>query len=174
MTSGAGGASRRIVVAGVSGSGKSTVGRALAARLGVPFADGDDLHPEANVVKMRAGIALDDDDRAPWLRSIGDWLAAREAGVIACSALRRAHRDLLRSRADGVEILLLHGDPELIRERQAARGQHFMPPALMSSQLATLEPLGPDEPGTTLDVDQHVDTIVADYLGIPGDVGGRA
>ncbi len=154
----------RVVVAGVSGSGKSTVGRALAQRLEVPFVDGDGLHPPANVEKMRAGNPLTDADRAPWLRAVGEWLAEHPEGVVACSALRRTYRDALRTYADDVDVLLLHGDPGLIRERQAARGQHFMPPSLMSSQLATVEPLAPDEPGTTLDVASPVDAIVGDYV----------
>jgi gluconokinase len=149
----------RVIVGGVSGSGKSTVGSALAERLGVEFVDGDDLHPEANVEKMRAGTPLTDEDRAPWLRAIGDWLAEND-GVVACSALRRAYRDLVRERAAGVDTILLHGDPELIRARQAARGQHFMPPALMDSQFALFEPIGPDEAGTTLDVVADVATLV--------------
>ncbi len=153
----------RVVVAGVSGSGKSTVGKALAERLGVPFEDGDDLHPAANVAKMRAGEPLTDEDRAPWLRAIGTWLAEHEDGVVACSALRRTYRDTLRSHAD-LDVLLLHGDADLIRERQAARGQHFMPTGLMDSQLATYEPLGPDEPGVTLDVALPVEEIVAQYV----------
>lgn len=168
----------RIVVGGVSGSGKSTVGSALADRLGVPFEDGDDLHPAANVEKMRAGVPLTDADRQPWLVAVGDWLAAREAGVIACSALKRSYRDLLRSRADDVEVLLLHGDPDLIRERQAGRGQHFMPPGLMTSQLATLEALQPGEAGATLDVAASVEQVVTDYLrlrsGGPRGVGGAS
>lgn len=154
----------RIVVAGISGSGKSTVGIALAERLGVPFEDGDDLHPAANIAAMRAGEPLTDADRAPWLASVGQWLALHGDGVVACSALRRTYRDTLRSYADDVEILMLHGEPGLIGERQAARGQHFMPPALLHSQLATLEPLAPDERGSTLDVGDPVDLIVDRYL----------
>ncbi len=153
----------RVVVGGVSGSGKSTVGAVLAERLRLPFCDGDDLHPQANVEKMRAGEPLNDADRMPWLIAIGDWLA-RYDGVVACSALRRTHRDLIRSQAGDVQMLLLHGDPDLIRRRQAARGQHFMPPGLMSSQFATFEPLEPDEPGTTLDVVADVESLVAEGI----------
>lgn len=153
----------RVVVGGVSGSGKSTVGRALAERLGVPFEDGDDLHPQANVEKMRAGEPLTDEDRRPWLIEVAGWLAEREAGVIACSALRRTYRDLLRSEAD-LEILMLQGDPELISSRQAARGQHFMPTGLMASQFATYEPLSPEEDGRTVDVGQDVEAIVEEFL----------
>ena len=150
----------RVVVGGVSGSGKSTVGAALAERLGLPFCDGDDLHPRANVEKMRSGEPLDDNDRLPWLIAIGEWLAGHD-GVVAASALRRTHRDLIRAQAPDVEVLLLHGDPDLIRERQAARGQHFMPTGLMSSQFATFEPLEPDEAGTTLDVGGDIESLVA-------------
>lgn len=161
----------RVVVAGVSGSGKTTVGKALAERLQVPFEDGDDLHPPANVAKMRAGEPLTDADRAPWLEAVGDWLAAHDDGVVACSALRRPYRDALRAAADDVEVLLLHGDPDVIRRRQAGRGQHFMPPALMSSQLATFEPLAPDEAGTTLDVGLAVDELVEAFLARRGGEG---
>jgi gluconokinase len=154
----------RVVVAGVSGSGKTTVGKALAARLDAAFEDGDDLHPEANVAKMRSGEPLTDEDREPWLEAVGAWLASHENGVVACSALKRAYRDTLRAHADGVEVLLLDGDAELLRQRQAGRGQHFMPPGLMDSQLRTLEPLGSDEPGTTIDVALPVDEIVERYV----------
>lgn len=159
----------RIVVGGVSGSGKSTVGEALARRLALPFVDGDDLHPEANVEKMRAGTPLTDEDRRPWLVTIGRWLAVHD-GVVACSALRRDYRDLIRAQADDVTVLLLHGEKELIRTRQASRGQHFMPPELMDSQFSLFEPIADDEPGAVLDVAHDVDTIVAhavDLLGAP-------
>ena len=111
-----------VVVMGVSGSGKSTVGAALAARMGVPFADGDDLHPRANRVKMAAGEPLDDDDRRPWLDAVGAWLATHpDGGVISCSALKRAYRDQLRHHAPDTPFLMLHGSPEVIRRRQAGR-----------------------------------------------------
>lgn len=158
----------RVVVGGISGSGKSTVGAALAERLGVEFCDGDDLHPEANVAKMRAGTPLTDEDRWPWLDAIAAWLAEREAGVVACSALRRSYRDHLRAAVPDVEVLLLHGDADLIRERQASRGQHFMPASLLDSQIATLEPLEPDEAGATLDVADPVEEIVAAYAAHEG------
>lgn len=150
-----------VVVMGVSGSGKSTVGRALAARLEVPFEDGDDLHPAANRAKMRAGTPLDDDDRRPWLDVVGRWLAAHpDGGVMACSALTRDHRDQLRAHRSDVTWLHLSGDPSLITARQAARPGHFMPSALMGSQLATLQPLGPDEGGLVVDVADSVTDIV--------------
>ncbi|MFT4122757.1 MAG: gluconokinase [Microbacteriaceae bacterium] len=133
-----------VVVAGVSGSGKSTVGALLAARLGLPFVDGDALHPAANVAKMAAGIPLEDPDRWPWLDAVGARLAASPV-VIACSALRRAYRDRLRAAAPGLRFVLLDGSPELLVARTAARAGHFMPPALLDSQLATLERPAPEE-----------------------------
>ena len=165
----------RVVVGGVSGSGKSTVGEALAARLGVAFEDGDDLHPDANKDKMRAGEALTDEDRRPWLIAVGEWLEAREGGVVACSALRRTHRDLLRAHADDLDILMLDGEPDVIRERQAGRGQHFMPSSLMNSQFATYEPMAPEERGVTLDVSDPVDVIVESYVaGLTGRSADRS
>jgi gluconokinase len=154
-----------LVVMGVSGSGKSTVGAALAQRMRVPFADADDFHPPENVAKMTAGEALDDHDRYPWLEAVGAWLADHgDGGVMSCSALKRKYRDQLRRHADGTTFLLLHGSPEVIRDRQAGRPGHFMPAALLSSQLSTLEQLAPDERGLTVDVDQSVDAIVEEFL----------
>jgi gluconokinase len=155
-----------VVVMGVSGCGKSTVGSALAHRLGVPFADGDDLHPAANIAKMASGVPLDDDDRYPWLEAIGEWLEEHEAhgGVISCSALRRKYRDQLRRHAPRVGFLHLHGSFEVIAARQAARPGHFMPASLLRSQFATLEPLAPDEDGLVIDVAQPVDVIVQEYV----------
>ncbi|HEX9177444.1 gluconokinase [Mycobacterium sp.] len=155
-----------IVVMGVSGSGKSTVGAALAQRFGVPFADADDFHPPANIAKMTAGVALDDDDRHPWLDAIGRWLADRcdGGGVMSCSALKRKYRDQLRSHCAQTEFVHLSGSPEVIAARQASRPGHFMPASLMASQFATLELLQPDERGVTLDVDHDIDSIVGAYL----------
>jgi gluconokinase len=154
-----------IVVMGVSGSGKSTVGAALAQRLRVPFADGDDLHPPANVAKMTAGQPLDDDDRYPWLEAIGQWLADHlDGGVISCSALKRKYRDQLRRHCADVEFFHLSGSPEVIGKRQASRPGHFMPASLLQSQFATLEPLAPDERGIAIDVDQNIDSIVDAYV----------
>jgi gluconokinase len=151
----------RIVVGGVSGSGKSTVGQLLAEQLGVPFADGDDFHSKANVDKMTAGIALDDDDRRPWLISIGEWLAGHDrGGVVACSALKRAYRDLIRHGCPDAFIVQLTGDRDLIAQRQAARHGHFMPATLMDSQWATFEPLDEDEAGVVLDVGPAVEKLV--------------
>ena len=130
----------RVVVMGVSGAGKSTVGPPLAAALGVPFADGDAFHPPANVAKMAAGTPLTDEDRWPWLAAIAAWLAGQEAGgVVACSALRRAYRDRLREACAGVRFVHLAGERSLIGTRLASRAGHFMPASLLESQFATLE-----------------------------------
>jgi gluconokinase len=149
-----------IVVMGVSGSGKSTVGAALAQRLRVPYGDADDFHPPANVAKMTAGEALDDEDRKPWLEAIGQWLDEHDAGVITCSALKRDYRDRLRRHRSDVVFVHLHGEREVITRRQASRPGHFMPASLLDSQFATLEPLEDDERGFVVDVDQSVDQIV--------------
>ncbi|MEU8949130.1 gluconokinase [Streptomyces sp. NPDC048489] len=145
-----------VVVLGVSGSGKSTVGRALAADLGVPFVEGDDAHPAANIARMAAGHPLDDADRAPWLRTLARRVRrAAEAGeglVLACSALRRAYRDELRAAAGpGLWCLCLALDRDTARDRVARRTGHFMPARLIDSQFETLEPLAEDEPGLTVD-----------------------
>ncbi|GAA2036412.1 gluconokinase [Agromyces tropicus] len=154
-----------VVVMGVSASGKSTVGHALADRLGVPFVDGDALHPAANVEKMRAGIALDDDDRAPWLDRVGETLAegseSEAAGiVVACSALRRAYRDRILRAAPGTRFVHLDVDEAALAERASTREGHFMPPSLLASQLAALERLDEDEPGIAVDADAPVDATV--------------
>ncbi|SNT50843.1 gluconate kinase, SKI family [Streptosporangium subroseum] len=155
-----------LVVMGVTGSGKSTVGAALALRLRVPFADADDFHGEANVAKMSAGIPLDDADRLPWLRSVGSWLAEQAAtgGVMSCSALKRSYRDILRDPAPTAIFVHLDGDAEVIRRRVANRPGHFMPVSLVNSQLDTLEPLEPDERGIVLDFGRPVDELVEAYL----------
>ncbi|ASW95408.1 gluconokinase [Mycobacterium intracellulare] len=150
-----------VVVMGVSGSGKSTVGAALARRTRVPFVDADTLHPAANIAKMAAGEPLDDDDRYPWLDKVGEWLTAhRDGGVVSCSALKKEYRDRLRAHCPGVEFLHLSGSAELIAGRLAARTDHFMPAALLRSQLDTLEALGPDEAGMTVDAGQDVEAII--------------
>jgi gluconokinase len=155
-----------IVVMGVSGSGKSTVGAALAQRLRVPFADADDFHPPANIAKMTAGEPLNDDDRYPWLEAIGMWLAehCEGGGAMSCSALKRRYRDQLRRHCPNVEFLHLSGTPDVIGRRQASRPGHFMPASLLQSQFATLEPLETDERGIVIDVDQNIDSIVDDYV----------
>lgn len=158
-----------LVVMGVSGSGKSTVGAALAQRFRVPFEDADDLHPPANIAKMSAGHALDDNDRLPWLERVGEWLAAHpDGGVMSCSALKRKYRDQLRQHAPVLRFLLLDGSMEVIARRQASRPGHFMPASLLRSQFATLEPLQPDEDGIVIDVDQSVDAIVDGYVHVTG------
>lgn len=154
-----------IVVMGVSGSGKSTVGAALAQRLRVPFADADDFHPPANIDKMSAGQPLDDDDRYPWLEAIGQWLADHPAGgVMSCSALKRRYRDQLREHCPDVEFLHLSGTAEVIGARQASRPGHFMPASLLTSQFQTLEPLQADEAGHVIDVDRNIDSIIENYV----------
>lgn len=154
-----------IVVMGVSGSGKSTVGAALAQRLRVPFADADDFHPPANIAKMTAGHALDDDDRYPWLEAIGEWLADhRDGGVMSCSALKRSYRDQLRRHCADIRFLHLSGTEDVIARRQASRPGHFMPAALLTSQFETLEPLDADEHGISIDVDQSIDSVVDTYV----------
>ncbi len=162
-----------VVVMGVAGSGKSTVAALLAQRLGAAFADGDDFHPPANVAAMAAGRPLTDDDRWPWLAAVRDWIAAQHAAgravVVPCSALRRTYRDMLRE-AGPVRFVHLTGSAELLAERIGARTGHFMGPAMLAGQLATLEPLGPDEPGVVVDVAAEPARIVAaalDYLGAP-------
>ena len=148
---------------GVAGAGKSVVGEVLAERLGVPFVDGDALHPASNVAKMAGGTPLTDEDRWPWLRTVGETLQAAHATgmVLACSALRVAYRDAIREVAPETLFVHLHGTPELHAERIGGRPGHFMPPALLTSQLALLEPLGPDEAGATIDIAPSVDEIAA-------------
>ena len=138
-----------LVVMGVSGSGKTTVGALLAGRLGWEYEDGDDFHPPENVAKMRGGTPLDDADRWPWLAAIAAWIdATRSAGrhgVVACSALRRAYRDVLLKDRPDVRLVYLQGDKHLIAARQAARLNHYMPATLVDSQFAALEEPMPDE-----------------------------
>ena len=158
-----------LVVMGVSGSGKSTVAKPLAQQLGWPFQEGDDLHPAANVAKMKAGIPLDNADRAPWLDAIAAWIAGRlrqdTGGVVTCSALRRAYRDRLRAAGDRVTFVYLKGSRSLIAGRVAQRQGHFMPAALLDSQFATLDEPSPDEHAIVVDIDQpverQVDAIIA-------------
>ncbi|MDG3010474.1 gluconokinase [Rhodococcus sp. D2-41] len=141
---------------GVSGTGKTTIGRMLAARLGLPYADADDFHTAANIAKMSAGVPLDDADRRPWLSTVGGWLHDRVAegsgGVIACSALKRSYRDILRAAAPDAFFLLLIADRALLSERLDRRGGHFMSASLLDSQLAALEPLLATEAGAALHV----------------------
>lgn len=149
------GGSRVVVVMGVSASGKSTVGARLAQRLGVPFLEGDDLHPAANRAKMASGHPLDDADRRPWLAALTEWVrvtaSSGHGGVASCSALKRAYRDQFRRTGADVWFVYLALDREVAAERIARRKGHFMPPALLDSQYATLDPLHADEPGVTID-----------------------
>lgn len=149
---------------GVAGTGKTAVAEPLSERFGWEFAEGDDFHPDTNVEKMRAGQALDDDDRRPWLEALRDWTAQRHREgrdtVLTCSALKRAYRDLLREADPAIFFVHLHGDREVILERMRAR-QHFMPESLLKSQFDTLEMLGPDENGVLIDVAAPVEEVVA-------------
>jgi gluconokinase len=143
-----------VIVMGVSGSGKTTVAKGISTVMGWEFAEGDAFHSDANVEKMRRGEALTDEDRWPWLEAIGDWIsdkeAAGESAVVTCSALRRAYRDLLRRGRPHVRFLHLTAPADLIRDRMEHRPGHYMPPSLLPSQIATLEPLGDDEPGISV------------------------
>lgn len=143
-----------LVVMGVSGSGKTTVGQLLAEEIGANFIDGDDLHPDGNVAKMAAGIPLDDADRGPWLEAIATELrGAREKSlVVACSALKKSYREIIREADPAVRFVFLEGSDELLSQRLAARSGHFMPGSLLQSQLEILEPLESDEAGFALDV----------------------
>jgi len=140
---------RAIVVTGVCGAGKSAVGAAVADRLGLPFIDADDLHPAANKAKMARGVPLDDADRMPWLDAVAGAAATGDA-VIACSALRRLYRDRLRAGLPDVFFVQLDVSRAELERRVRERSHEFMPPTLLTSQLATLEPLAPDEPGVRL------------------------
>ena len=159
---------RVLVVMGVSGSGKTTVAGLLAGRLGWRFEDGDDLHSPANVAKMHAGTPLNDDDRWPWLRAVAAWVdearAGPKGGVVACSALRRAYRDVIVGDRPNVRLVYLRGDPTLIARRQASRQGHFMPPSLIDSQFAALEEPGPDERPIVAPVDGRPDEIADGIL----------
>ena len=150
-----------IVVMGVAGSGKTTVGQALAAELGVEYAEADDFHPKSNIAKMSAGTPLTDADRTPWLRAIAAWIHTHQTsgGVVSSSALKRTYRDTLRADND-VWFLHLTGPADVIAERISARTAHFMPASLLNSQLADLEPLTPDEHGHTADLRQPPSAII--------------
>jgi carbohydrate kinase (thermoresistant glucokinase family) len=167
-----------VIVAGVSGSGKSTVGTLVANMLRWPFADGDSFHSEANLTKMRSGVPLTDEDRAPWLRAIDDWMdaqiAAGQSGVMACSALKRAYRDTLLTGRPSAMMVFLEVSDEILAQRVAARPGHFFPGKLLESQLETLEPPAPDErvrtvieEGDAMQTAAKVVALVAQY-GRPG------
>ena len=163
-----------LVLMGVSGCGKTTVGELLAERLHWPYEEGDALHPPANVAKMAAGHPLDDADRAPWLAKVADWVDAQldagRSGVITCSSLKRSYRTLIDRRGAGVEFVYLHGSRELIASRLAGRHGHFMPSSLLDSQFATLEEPGADEPAIRVEIGAPPEAIADDIvvaLGLP-------
>jgi gluconokinase len=154
-----------IVVMGVAGSGKTTLASKLAERLGVPFVEGDSLHPAANVKKMASGIPLTDEDRWPWLEAIAERIEVERATghgvVVACSALKHAYRDCLRQHVHGkIHFVLLDGSPQLIGDRMKQRKGHFMPPALLDSQFATLERPTFDEDAVILDISHRPSELV--------------
>ena len=156
---------QHIVVMGVSGCGKSTIGALVAHELGLPFTDGDSLHPMANIAKMAAGTPLNDDDREPWLEIVGKELAGSANGlVVACSALKRSYRDMIRVRAPDVVFLHLAGTREVLGSRLEGRSGHFMPTALLDSQLATLEALDADERCVVIDISAPVPALVGDAV----------
>lgn len=152
----------RLVVMGVSGCGKSTVGRALATALAADFVDADDLHPPGNIARMARGEPLTDADRWPWLETCGTALAALPRGVLACSALRRSYRDRLRAAVPDLRLVFLSAPPAMLADRLAHRPGHFMPPQLLQSQLATLEPPGDDEAPLVIDPGLPLARIVAE------------
>jgi carbohydrate kinase (thermoresistant glucokinase family) len=166
---GAGGATIAVIM-GVSGAGKTTLGRELAKRLRWNFAEGDALHPPENIAKMNTGQPLTDADRAPWLaaiaRVIDSWRGGNESGVVTCSALKRAYRDQIIDGRAGVRLIYLRGCREVIAERIAARQAHFMPASLLDSQFATLEPPGLDEDPLIVDIDHPVDEIINGLISV--------
>jgi gluconokinase len=157
-----------LILMGVSGSGKTTIGETLAARIGWCYEDADTFHPASNVAKMSAGQPLTDEDRWPWLRAIADEIdrvgVAGERIVIGCSALRRVYRDLLVHGRSDIRIVYLDGAQDLIADRLGQRKGHFMPPGLLTSQFKTLEPPTPDEHAVTVSIDAPAETIVDDIL----------
>jgi gluconokinase len=155
---------QHVIVMGVSGSGKTTVASLLAARLGWVWAEADDFHPPSNIEKMAAGHPLDDEDRWPWLRALRDWLTentrAGQSSVVSCSALKTSYRDVLREAEGRVRFVHLSGSQGLIGSRLAARTRHFMPAVLLPSQLAALQPLGEEEDGFAISVDESPEVLV--------------
>jgi gluconokinase len=167
---------RQLVVMGVSGSGKSTVAALIAQRTGCPMVDGDDFHTQANIARMAAGLPLDDAMRGPWLAALEAWLAQHadsgQCAVLSCSALTRAYRDVLRGAGHDVWMVHLSGPRELVAARLAERHGHFMSPALLESQYAELEPLGPDEPGITVSLADPPEQIADAVLNELGPITG--
>lgn len=160
--------SRHIVVMGVSGTGKTSIAKALEQELGLVYAEGDEFHSEENVAKMHSGTPLNDDDRAPWLASIAVWMTEQAAAghntVVTCSALKRKYRDILRAAEGQVVFVHLTGSIELLAERMDARVDHFMPSSLLGSQFATLEPLGDNEDGLVVDVAGSKEEVATEVL----------
>jgi gluconokinase len=170
-----------VVIMGVSGSGKTTVAALLAAKLGWRYREGDDLHPNKNVEKMRGGTPLTDADRLPWLRKIAEeidgWRARGERGVLTCSALKRAYRDIIIGDGAGVALVYLKGSYDLIARRMAARHEHFMPTALLQSQFATLQEPTSDERPIVMDVGRppgEIADAIARELEFRSGTGGAA
>ena len=157
-----------VLVMGVAGAGKSTLGAGLAAALGWVFLDGDDLHPAANVAKMAAGVPLTDSDRAPWFEAIGQaidgWAAAGTPGVVACSALKRVYRDDLRAGRPQIELVYLAVERVLLAARLAERKDHFMPPALLDSQIATLQPPAEEERAIAIEIALPLERQIVDVV----------
>ena len=151
----------QVVVMGVCGCGKSSVGERLASALQLRFVEGDNLHPQANIERMAQGIALSDADRAGWLDAVAGELGAADGVVVACSALKRRYRDRLRIAAPSLRFVFLHGSPALLEQRLGERRGHYMRASLLQSQLDALEPPGPNEAAIALDVAQAIETLVA-------------
>lgn len=163
-----------VVVLGVSGVGKTTVAKGIAAATGWTYAEGDAFHPTGNVAKMRAGVPLTDADRWPWLRAVRDWIDSREDScVVTCSALKRAYRDLLREGHAGLRFCALQADPDLLLSRLAERTGHYMPPSLLRSQLDIYQPLEPDEPGVQVPAGGRPEQVVPRALAALGLASGR-
>lgn len=157
-----------LVLMGVSGCGKTTVAAILAGRLGWPFEEGDALHPQSNIDKMKAGHPLTDEDRWPWLEKVAEWVEERldagENGIVTCSALKRSYRDVINRRGSGVVFVFLSGSTETIAARLAVRHGHFMPPSLLESQFADLEEPASDEPGIRVDIGPAPGVIAQDIV----------
>jgi gluconokinase len=166
-----------VLIMGVSGSGKTTIGAMLAGRLGWKYAEADDFHPPANVEKMAQGVPLTDEDRWPWLRAIATWMQEQtDPTVVTCSALKRKYREILRESRPDLRLVYLDGSKELIAARLAARHGHFFPRQLLDSQFADLEPPAPDEDALVVSIDQPIEKIVEeihDRLDLPPGPVGR-